>query len=378
MTDQTEWLREKIGQILGDDPICIGRVTSETVNAIAALSEATPGQAAELRNSDTYYLRPILRHLREYQGLCEMGPSVGTEALADNIEWLDCRIAALSAEPQADVPYQPEEDARNDQLREIFHRACQQNFNRWSTGYGEPPGSYKPESWYCHAVSAVFMAAGFEGPRLKVRRWLTDGEAAPSSLPTDVPDLTSEEEAKLVKRINANPYLQPSHPEEDCHVKETPGHKQAYISHVMPDEIEPVWFKHIWASILCAAGFELASLDRERSITPAQPEEDALVIECAWGALTKGGGFPDDPVTRNGFRAGWVEAITTERARTAKIVEAARQRSVVIFQDIARELAQEHDWTEDFYTVTVEHFIKETDSAFAAPETPVSDGGDDG
>ena len=45
---------------------------------------------------DLYYLRSILRHLREVRKYTERHgrvlPSLGGEALSDNIDWLDCFI----------------------------------------------------------------------------------------------------------------------------------------------------------------------------------------------------------------------------------------------------------------------------------------------
>lgn len=51
----------------------------------------------ELSDNDLYYLRSILRHLREFRGLVS-GPSLGGEALADNIDWLDCFISVIEQE----------------------------------------------------------------------------------------------------------------------------------------------------------------------------------------------------------------------------------------------------------------------------------------
>jgi hypothetical protein len=44
-----------------------------------------------LSESDLHYLRSILRHLQEVHTVVE-GLSLGGEALADNIDWLDCFI----------------------------------------------------------------------------------------------------------------------------------------------------------------------------------------------------------------------------------------------------------------------------------------------
>lgn len=53
----------------------------------------------ELSDSDLYYLRSILRHLREFRGLVS-GPSLGGEVLADNIDWLNCFISVIEQERQ--------------------------------------------------------------------------------------------------------------------------------------------------------------------------------------------------------------------------------------------------------------------------------------
>ena len=44
-----------------------------------------------LTDNDLFYLRSILRHLREVRRIVE-GASLGGEVLADNIDWLDCFI----------------------------------------------------------------------------------------------------------------------------------------------------------------------------------------------------------------------------------------------------------------------------------------------
>jgi hypothetical protein len=45
-----------------------------------------------LGEDDLYYLRSILRQLRELRRAVKRGPSLGGEVLADNIDWLDCFI----------------------------------------------------------------------------------------------------------------------------------------------------------------------------------------------------------------------------------------------------------------------------------------------
>jgi hypothetical protein len=52
---------------------------------------------------DLHYLRSILRHLREVQAfIAEDGPSAGSKALADNIDWLNCFIEAAERIPSHD------------------------------------------------------------------------------------------------------------------------------------------------------------------------------------------------------------------------------------------------------------------------------------
>jgi hypothetical protein len=48
-----------------------------------------------MTENDLSYLKSCLRHLQEYHNLVSeaaLGVSIGTEALADNIDWLDCFI----------------------------------------------------------------------------------------------------------------------------------------------------------------------------------------------------------------------------------------------------------------------------------------------
>jgi hypothetical protein len=44
-----------------------------------------------------YYLKSILGNLQEFRSLAVTEPSIGGEVLSDNINWLDCHIAALTA-----------------------------------------------------------------------------------------------------------------------------------------------------------------------------------------------------------------------------------------------------------------------------------------
>jgi hypothetical protein len=60
-----------------------------------------------MSNNDLYYLRSILRHLRELRTLVDPhSPQfsvLGSEIMADNIDWLDCfidrHVAALERTP---------------------------------------------------------------------------------------------------------------------------------------------------------------------------------------------------------------------------------------------------------------------------------------
>jgi hypothetical protein len=45
-----------------------------------------------MTDNDLYYLGSILRQLREIKDAVSYGPKLGGEALADNIDWLDCFI----------------------------------------------------------------------------------------------------------------------------------------------------------------------------------------------------------------------------------------------------------------------------------------------
>ncbi|MGY4621992.1 hypothetical protein ACVWZ4_007219 [Bradyrhizobium sp. USDA 4472] len=52
-------------------------------------------------DNELYYLRSILRSLEQLKELSDeqvtwLGPSIGSEVLADNINWLDCLIDAES------------------------------------------------------------------------------------------------------------------------------------------------------------------------------------------------------------------------------------------------------------------------------------------
>jgi hypothetical protein len=45
-----------------------------------------------MNEDDLCYLRSILRQLREFSGIITYEPSISSEVLADNIDWLDCFI----------------------------------------------------------------------------------------------------------------------------------------------------------------------------------------------------------------------------------------------------------------------------------------------
>lgn len=68
------------------------------VNVIAAVTDRRWAQSiidahnAVVTDNELYYLRSILGHLREVQQSLQSGPTLGGEALADNIDWLDCFI----------------------------------------------------------------------------------------------------------------------------------------------------------------------------------------------------------------------------------------------------------------------------------------------
>jgi len=54
---------------------------------------------------EIYYLNSVLRQLREIRDLvanAQHGPSIGTETLADNINWLDCHIDSLQRGSETD------------------------------------------------------------------------------------------------------------------------------------------------------------------------------------------------------------------------------------------------------------------------------------
>lgn len=66
-----------------------------------------------LTDHDLYYLRSILSSLQQFKELSDeqvswLGPSIGSEVLADNIDWLDCLIDAesrsISPSPDASTP----------------------------------------------------------------------------------------------------------------------------------------------------------------------------------------------------------------------------------------------------------------------------------
>ena len=65
--------------------------------------------AKDVTDDELYYLRSIKRQLGELQSLtddvmADFGPSIGSEVLADNLNWLDCFIdehERKNAAPQA-------------------------------------------------------------------------------------------------------------------------------------------------------------------------------------------------------------------------------------------------------------------------------------
>jgi hypothetical protein len=78
----------------------VGKADTWQPSQVAALASHPPSRLTE---HDLYYLRSILRHMREFQSLCNdagFGPSVGGEAMFDNIDWLDGFIDNHAREPQ--------------------------------------------------------------------------------------------------------------------------------------------------------------------------------------------------------------------------------------------------------------------------------------
>lgn len=98
---------------LGTRPWWRFPMTSQSLTSLAARAEAGSGAPTE---HDLYYLRSIYRNLREVQKEISAGwpgvlPSIGSEILDDNINWLDCFIdehtRALAAQ-QLDRPTEGE------------------------------------------------------------------------------------------------------------------------------------------------------------------------------------------------------------------------------------------------------------------------------
>lgn len=53
-----------------------------------------------LTKEDVYYLRSIANQMREVQKrVFEFGPSIGSEVLADNLDYLDCFIDNHYSDP---------------------------------------------------------------------------------------------------------------------------------------------------------------------------------------------------------------------------------------------------------------------------------------
>lgn len=52
-----------------------------------------------LEEASIYYLRSIRRNLEDLMTIVEAsGPTIGTEVLADNLDWLSCKIETLEKE----------------------------------------------------------------------------------------------------------------------------------------------------------------------------------------------------------------------------------------------------------------------------------------
>lgn len=59
------------------------------------------------RHKAIYYLESIARNLKEFSDVCSdipTFPSIGSEVLADNRDWLDCYIAELRAASGEQAP----------------------------------------------------------------------------------------------------------------------------------------------------------------------------------------------------------------------------------------------------------------------------------
>jgi hypothetical protein len=76
-----------------------------------------------------YYLKSILGNLQKFRRLAVTEPSIGGEVLADNINWLDCHIAALTAAAEvgrdARITKREYDDAMDDMRQKTIERCAQ-------------------------------------------------------------------------------------------------------------------------------------------------------------------------------------------------------------------------------------------------------------
>lgn len=104
------------GQATADDQFFAAKWINELLTRPgereAALEEAAKDRLTE---SDLYYLKSILRQLQEYKSLINTSeifqPSIGTEVLADNCNWLDCFIENKERTLASTPPKPAAEDA---------------------------------------------------------------------------------------------------------------------------------------------------------------------------------------------------------------------------------------------------------------------------
>ena len=76
----------------GASPADAGRAAGLTASAVPASRSSIPDAVTD---HDLFYLRSCLTHLRQLHTLhweTAVGVSLGSEALSDNIDWLDCFI----------------------------------------------------------------------------------------------------------------------------------------------------------------------------------------------------------------------------------------------------------------------------------------------
>ena len=105
------------------------------------------------RDEILYYLRSCLRNLKELQEVTSdtFQPSIGSETLADNVDWLECYIESLSAQPAGE----PSEET------ERLWRDLLEKDDRTS------PAEYPDMALITHDEFVAVHAAGFAAAREK-------------------------------------------------------------------------------------------------------------------------------------------------------------------------------------------------------------------